>query len=219
MARLRAAIPKEYQGRLGDAAYLKVANAIMTNKDVAGLVEDNFVTFADTLKQGRYTVDEYLNAVLFTSLLLAGLNDVDAYARVFPKRIKRLTEEKREPLRYANAFKRTKLVSGMLEHAIIPAWILNQGAYQKAINTQVELMTTAKSEMVRCKAAEVLMTQLKKPETVEKREVQININTEIDSLQETIAKLAQKQLELIKNGSTTASEVVEAVIVDEKEAN
>lgn len=215
ISKLKAAIPKNYKRSISDSLYLKIAKTIKDNKDVGELIEDNFVNFADTLKDGRYTVEEYLNAIMYVSLILAGLSDKDAYARVFPERMKRLQKENKDVRVYTSAYKRTKLVSGLLEHCIIPSWILNQGAYQKAINTQVYLMENAKSEIVRCKAAEVLINHLKKPEEIQNQEIQININTEIDSLQDTLARLAQQQLELIKSGKL-ASEVVEAVVINEE---
>ena len=88
--------------------------------------------------------------------------------------------------------------------------------HQEAINTQAELMRSAKSETVRQKAAECLIMQLKAPEAA-KIEVDVNYsNSSIDDLRETTRALAQQQLQMIKSGAVTAEHVAHSDIIARK---
>ena len=104
-----------------------------------------------------------------------------------------------------------------MEQSLIPSWVLNQDAYQKAINTQVRLMTEAKSERVQAMAADSILTHLAKPET---EAPLINIDMRkgsgLDELKDALTSLAQKQKELIMNGVPT-KDIVEQVLVPKDE--
>lgn len=99
------------------------------------------------------------------------------------------------------------MVNAILEQATIPVWLLNQDAYQKAINVQLELMISANSEKVRTDAANSLLTHLKAPEK-QKIEMEVSVKREggIADLMESINALAVKQKELIAGG-VTAKEI------------
>jgi phosphopantetheine adenylyltransferase len=89
--------------------------------------------------------------------------------------------------------------------------------HQEAINTQAELMRSAKSETVRQKAAECLITQLKAPEAA-KIEVDVSYsNSSIDELRETTRALAQQQLKMIQSGAVTAEHVAQSDIIARKQ--
>ena len=96
------------------------------------------------------------------------------------------------------------LVNLILEQTLVPVWVLNQDAVQKAINTQVELMTSAKSEMVRTQAANSILTHLKRPE---KTQVELNLGevetSGMKELKDTLTALAIQQQELIGRGVGT----------------
>ncbi len=109
------------------------------------------------------------------------------------------------------------MVNKILERTLVPVHILNMDIHQEAINTQAELMRTAKSDTVRQKAAECLIMQLKAPE-VAKVEIDVNYsNDSIDELRETTRALAQQQLKLIKSGAVTAEYIAHSDIIGRKE--
>ena len=99
---------------------------------------------------------------------------------------------------------------------MVPTHILNAGIYQEAINVQAQLMTGAKSEMVRQKAAESLMTALKAPEAA-KIEIDIAYSSDIvDDLKATTRALAQQQMKLILGKGITAKEAAHSDIIAKK---
>ena len=99
---------------------------------------------------------------------------------------------------------------------MVPTHILNAGIYQEAINVQAELMHTAKSELVRQKAAESLMSNLTAPAAA-KVEIDINYNNDVvEDLRATTKALAQQQLKMILNGQSSAKEVAHSEIIAKK---
>ena len=96
---------------------------------------------------------------------------------------------------------------------MVPTHILNAGVYQEAINVQAELMHTAKSEMVRQKAAESLITNLAAP-ALAKIELEVNYNNDVvEDLRATTKALAQQQLRMIMNGQASAKEIAHSEIL------
>lgn len=93
-------------------------------------------------------------------------------------------------------------------------WVLNQDIYQKAINAQFTLMTTAKSEKVRSDAANSILTHLKRPE---KHQVELDIGVTdsagMKELKSTLAQLAAQQQEAIKSGTQT-QEIAHQQMID-----
>lgn len=201
--------------------YELVAKAAEGNEHAIKLIQDNFITYKKILDEGKYSVDEYLNAVMFVSFRMAGDSKQEAYRKVFPERYKRLIESGAEPKKIASftsAYSKTKLVVGITEQSYIPTWVLNQDKYQAALNAQYELMLTAKSEMVRCKAAECLIQHLKKPDVVDVPLININVNNDgIAKLENALTALAEQQLQAIQTGTPTKT-IVEAEIVTEEDS-
>ena len=106
----------------------------------------------------------------------------------------------------------------LLEQTLTPMWILNQDLFQKALNTQAELMTTANSEKVRSDAANSILTHLKQPET-KKIELDIGVkkDSSIDILRQATLELAAEQRLQIQAGQSTVKEVAEGSLVIENE--
>ena len=99
---------------------------------------------------------------------------------------------------------------------MVPTHILNAGVYQEAINVQAELMHTAKSELVRQKAAESLISNLAAP-AVAKLDIDINYSNDIvEDLRATTKALAQQQLKMILNGQSSAKEIAHSEILARK---
>ena len=97
---------------------------------------------------------------------------------------------------------------------MVPTHILNAGVYQEAINTQAELMRGAKSEMVRQKAAESLMTNLTAP-IAAKLEIDMTVSNtdQMEDLRATTKALAKQQLKMIMNGQSSAQEIAHSEIL------
>ena len=188
--------------------------------EVAKAVRDNFIGYCHVLSAGKYDTIDYLNAVIYVSYKLMGLNNQEAYIRTFPDRYARLVAKGtavKDLSAYVTAFAKGRLVNAVLEQTLVPTWVLNQDVYQKAINVQADLMANAKSERVRCMAADSLLTHLAKPEKAGPLiNIDINQNAGLEELKSTLVKMAKTQQALIKSGIDTKA-IAEQEIGDAEE--
>ncbi len=183
-------------------------NNMSTEPEAAEIIRDNFIGYTRVLADGKFKTEDYLNAVTYVSYKVMGETNQDAYKRTFPQRYAGLVARgatAKDISSYVSAYNKNKLVNSVLEQTLVPTWVLNQDIFQRAINTQAELMLTASSEKVRTDAANSLLTHLKKPET--KHELQVNVgmteNSGMTELKEMLTSLAQRQQDLIGQGVTT----------------
>lgn len=179
-------------------------NKVAVDDIMAGYIRENFVTYTSVMMDGKYTSEEYTNAIMYCTFKLMGLKNKDAYMHALPDRYMSLKSRgatEKEISAYVAAFHKGKLVSAIMEQALIPMWLVNQDAYQKAINTQVRLMTTATSELVQTQAANSILTHLAKPkDAVPQIAIQVNAGNGLAELQDSLIKISEKQLELISQG-------------------
>lgn len=179
-------------------------NKVAVDDIMASHIRENFVTYTSVMMDGKYTSEEYTNAIMYCTFKLMGLKNKDAYMHALPDRYMSLKSRgatEKEISAYVAAFHKGKLVSAIMEQALIPMWLVNQDAYQKAINTQVRLMTTATSELVQTQAANSILTHLAKPkDAVPQIAIQVNAGNGLAELQDSLIKISEKQLELINQG-------------------
>lgn len=192
-------------------------NNVSSDPEAAENIKKNFIGYSYVLQEGKFGTDEYLNAVKYVSFKLMGLSNRDAYIKAFPDRYQSFVQRGvsvKDQSSYITAYARGKLVNLILEQTLVPTWVLNQDAYQKAINTQVELMTTARSERVRAMAADSILNHLKKPDAVAPL---INIDMRKDSgledMKKALVSLAQKQQELIERGANTKDVIEQDLVI------
>ena len=193
-------------------------NLVTSDPDMAAYYRENFITYSKVLNEGKFTVDEYLNAVMYCSHRLAGETTKDSYLRVFPhkaaewlvKGVKTKTQDA-----YVSMYNNTKLVRKIMEQSVIPIWVLNQDKAQAAINVLADLMDNAESEKVRSDSANALLNHLKKPDNL-KVELDIGVKegSELANLQKVMAELAQAQLSAIQSGGVNALGIAESRIVE-----
>tara|TARA_R110002012_G_scaffold94704_2_gene229324 strand:+ start:560 stop:1300 length:741 start_codon:yes stop_codon:yes gene_type:complete len=215
---LQASMPKKFRHNVTDEMITFINST--EGDEFRDIYKENLVGFADVIENGRYKMLDYINAVKFVSYKLIGDSNTVAYAKTFPDRYQRLVD-KNTPTKtiasFSTAYNKGDLVHKILERTLVPVHILNMDVHQEAINTQAELMRTAKSETVRQKAAECLITQLKAPEAA-KIEVDVSYNnSSIDELRETTRALAQQQLKMIQSGAVTAEHVAHSDIIAKKQ--
>jgi hypothetical protein len=215
---LQASMPKKFRHNVTDEM-IEFINST-EGDEFRDVYKENLVGFADVIESGRYKMLDYVNAVKFVSYKLIGDSNTIAYAKTFPDRYQRLVD-KNTPMKtiasFSTAYNKGDLVHKILERTLVPVHILNMDVHQEAINTQAELMRSAKSETVRQKAAECLITQLKAPEAA-KIEVDVSYsNSSIDELRETTRALAQQQLKMIQSGAVTAEHVAQSDIIARKQ--
>ena len=195
-------------------------NNISNDPLIAEQIRENFMGYSRVLQEGKYKTEDYLNAVAYVSYKLMGDTNKDAYLKTFPGRFQQLMAQGRsdkEISAYVAAYSKGKLVNTILEQSLVPTWVLNQDLFQKAINTQAELMLTANSEKVRSDAANSLLTHLAKP-----KEVGPTINLDMREtsgmadLRQTLTQLARQQAELIASGVSPKTIAAQNIISSEE---
>ncbi len=201
---LRAVLPKHLQGNATQELADKINN-INLDPEVAEEVRNNFLSYTKVLQEGKFKTESYLDAVTYVTHKLMGYSNQDAYIRTFPDRYQALVARgisAKDLSAYVAAYHNNKLVNLILEQAIIPSWLLNRDIYQRAINTQFELMTNPDvSAKVRSDAANSILTHLKQPES-QKVELEVGVKHGggIADLVATMHQLAKQQQELIQRG-------------------
>ena len=189
------------------------------DSELRRVFRDNALTYSSVLSTGKHSLAAYINAVKFVSLKLMGDKASTAYSKVFPDRFQNLINKGASAsyiASFADNYSKTGLITKIMERTMVPTHILNAGVYQEAINVQAELMHTAKSELVRQKAAESLISNLAAPAAA-KVEIDIGYSHDIvEDLRATTKALAQQQLKMILNGQSSAKEVAHSEILAKK---
>lgn len=211
-----AAMPAHLKVSVTDEL-VDMVNNIAQDPEAGRVIRENFVSYSTVLREGRFKTEDYLHAVAYVSYKLMGYSNFESYVRTFPDRYTALRARNatdKDISAYVAAFNKNKLVNLILEQSLIPTWVLNQDAFQRAINVQMQLMMNSKSDMVKMQAANSLLTHLKKPE---KKEVQLNIgledNSGMNELRSKLRELAEMQQSMIHQGMKTR-EIAEQRIID-----
>lgn len=178
-------------------------NNIATDPEVAQVVRENFVTYSKVLQEGKFKTEDYLNAVAYATYKMMGLSNGESYARTFPQRnadhLARGLDAKTISA-YVSMYHKGKLVQSILEQAMIPFWLINQEARQKALNVQVDLMQNAMSEMVRTTAANSVLAHTDKPKDMAPLVAITVQDSGFDALKGALRELAQAQLNQVAQG-------------------
>jgi hypothetical protein len=199
---LRQALPRAQRG-MATAEVVERFNQAAAG-EMADQLRENFLGYMDVLQEGKFKIEDYLNAVKYVSYKVMGKSNRTAYSLVFPDRFTRLMADATlctEIDSYVTAYNKGKLVNLILAQTMVPTHVLNQDMFQKALGVQMELALTAQSEMVRSQAANSILTILKVPETAKvKIDVNVKNDNSIEMLQEMMARVASDQLGLINQG-------------------
>lgn len=217
----QAALPTVLKRSVSQELIDKV-NATLSNPDEFEAYRDNLLSYTRVMADGRFKMENYIDAVRYVSHKLMGATNIEAYSKTFPDKITRFAAQgvsAKDIASYVTAYNKSKLVNLIFEQTLIPSYVLNQDLYQKALNVQADLMMSAKSEKVRCDAANSLLTQLKMPET---QKVELNIGVKEDSaisaLRATTMALAEQQRQMVASGAMNAQEVAHGKLVVDVEA-
>lgn len=193
-------------------------NNIVSDPLIAEQVRDNFMSYTNVLKDGKFKTEDYLHAVTYVSFKLMGLSNQDAYFRTFPARHAALVAKgtsSKDISAYVSAYNKGKLVNLILEQTLVPTWVLNQDIWQKAINTQADLMVNAQSELVRTTAANSILTHLAKPKAVGPLiNLDMRESSGMNELRNVLTELAQKQRDLIASGTSSTKEIADQRIIE-----
>jgi hypothetical protein len=192
-------------------------NTTLADPEMYESYRDNLLSYTKVMADGRFKVQEYVNAVKYVSHKLMGATNIEAYSKTFPDKITRFAAQgvtAKDIASYVTAYNKSKLVNLIFEQTLIPSYVLNQDLYQKALNVQAELMVAAKSEKVRSDAANSLLTHLKMPET-QKVELDVKVKEDgsIGALRQATLELARAQRLAMEAGQVTAQDVAHSRVI------
>lgn len=218
---LICALPSKIRNKVSDEVINDINNLI-NDESLGDVFKENIVSYTSVLTEGKYSIQEYVNAIKYVSYKAMGDTCRLAYSKVFPERYAKWIENNLEDNKiasYISIYNKTKLVNNITEKMLIPSWLLNQDIYQKAINTQAEIMCNPKASFAaRTKAADSLLQALKRPE---EQKIDLNINQkDTDSmldLKASLKDLVETQKKLIASGCMSAKEIAERDLVIEGE--
>jgi len=205
-----------------NAELIAKMNSTLSDPEMYETYRENMLSYANVMQDGRFKLSGYIDAVKYVSLKLAGKTNTAAFEITFPAKVKDWDArgvEKKDQASYITAFNKSKMVTLIMEQSMIPSWVLNQDLYQKALNTQAELMMFAKSEKVRSDAANSILTHAKMPET---QKVTLDItqkpDSSINALRDATMELVAQQKATVLAGLQTAEDIAHSpVIIDNGE--
>lgn len=173
--------------------------------DGADLVRENWLTHANVLREGTYSLDQYTTAIKYVSLKQMGHTNQQAYSIALAERYQELVAKGYDDQRissHVSAYHKGALVQKLLAQSTVPLYMLYQDEAHKAIKTLVQVMTEPNASFkTRAEAADKLLTHVKRPEAA-KIELEVNQKqsdgmTELTTM---MRELAQKQLAAIADG-------------------
>lgn len=191
-------------------------NTILSDEVERDSFRDNIIGMSYVLKEGKFKLDNYVNAVRYIGFTMMGKTNQESYSLTFPDKMRRWLKAGKASKDISAGvaiYNKSKLVNLVREAAMIPAAIYNADVFQEAINVQANLMRTAHSEKVRSDAAACLIKELRREET---QKVELDIAVKEDSaiagLRETTAKLIAQQKDMLKANAMNALDIAEQKI-------
>ena len=208
---MQKALPRNMRTRV-DQTFVDKINKAITDPNTAEMLRDNIIGYADVLAEGRYKLDDYINAVKYVSFKTMGKTNIAAFVATFPDRYasyKANGTNDKDIASYITSYNKNKLVNIIYEQTLVPTHILNADIHQKAINHLAKLMTDSDvSYKVQSDSANALLTHLKRPET-QKVELDVGIkeNPLLDDMRTLVRQFSEKQLNSITSGESTAQQI------------
>ena len=192
-------------------------NTTTTDQILAEEVRNNFISYASVLREGKFKLEDYLNAVTYVSHRLNGDTQHDAYFKTFPTRYQNLMALGKTPKEISNyvaMFNKGKLVQKIQEQTLTPAWVLNQDMFQAALNTNYQIMMDDDvSPKVRVEAANSLLTHLQKPKEVTPAvNIDLRESSGLSELKKALGQLATQQQQLIEQGGSTKDVAAQRIV-------
>lgn len=215
------ALPEQVRKSVNPALIAQLTKTL-SEPDMFEHYRENLLSYTSVMKDGRFKLSNYIDAVKYTSHKLRGLTNLAAFSITFPDKIKKWAAQGvagKDVASYVTAYNKSKLVFLIMEQAMVPIHILNMDVFQQAINTQAEIMLdTDNSATARSFAANSLMTHLKPPET-KKIELDIGVkqDSSIQALRDATMALVAEQRLAISAGAMTAQEAAHAPVMIDNE--
>ena len=155
------ALPPQMRKSMNDATYYSLSTAL-SDPDELVRFKENFITFTTALKDGKYSVQQYIDAVKYVSFKKMGLTNLEAFKRTFPAKMERYNKVGKtiaEVNSFVSSYNATKIVSNIFDHSMVPIHVLNQDAVQEAINAHLKVLRHSTNDLAVVKAADSLLNQ------------------------------------------------------------
>jgi hypothetical protein len=191
---VQSQLPKN-QRPMVDESVLEEIQKLAEDPDYGEEFLDTYIDHLNVLKNvSKRTHDQYLNAVKFFSLVEGGHSLTDAYIKVFPDRFRTRKKGSSDPDKSvmradASRYNNTMLVNEIRKAATIPVQLIHRHLLHEAILEQANLMRNARSEMVRQKAADTLIRELK---PAEEHTLKLDVNDGASSVIEELRKATER---------------------------
>lgn len=203
---LKEALPRNLQTAASQSLVDKL-NTLAGDPEAAEVMREKTIGYAHVLKEGRFKVEEYINAVAYVSWKVMGFTNQESWKRVFPQRYQALVArgaDEKTISAYVAGYNRGKLVNLIYEQTLVPTWVMNQDIHQRAVNHLAHLMVNANSEKVQSDSAAALLQHLKKPDSL-KAEISIGVedHSGMSELRDMLTGMVEKQQSLIAQGVQT----------------
>ena len=216
VAELKDVVPNQHRSKI-TADFVDTINNMVADPDTAEVYLKNIITYSNVLQEGRFKLNDYMNAVLFVSHKMLGLSSMAAYQRVFPAKCQAMVARnvsQKDMQSYASAFNGNKLVTLIYEQTLIPDHIMYASVRHKAIAAQANLLQSSNEHVVQ-KAADSLMNHLKAPESAR---VTLDIGAKdtgvLTDLAGALNKLSSMQYEAIRGGHRNAKQIAHDDIIE-----
>lgn len=216
---VKAAMPAGTRSNI-DQAYVDKINAVLADPDTSEQFRDNFLTFSYVITEGKYTLQDYLSAVRYTSFKQMGLKNKEAYEKTFPDRMLKFAamgKSDKDISAHMSAYHKGKLVQSIMEKSAIEPWLLYQDAFAVGVRTLVDVCRKSTNDVARASAGNALLTHLKRPEAAKIKLDITTTDTSLDKLADMMGQFAAAQQQAIASGSASAKQIAHMPMVIEHE--
>lgn len=211
------ALPKSLRTSLKPEMVANI-NGLIKDPFIRDAYRENLISYTSVMKDGRFKMHQYIDAVRYVSFKLLGSSNIDAFTKTFPDRMQAFIDSgttDKDIASYVASYNKNKLVNLILEQTVVPSHVLNADMYQNALNVQASLMVSATSEKVRTDAANSLLTHLKVPESTKiELDVSVRDSKSIDELREATMRLVAQEKAMMLSGASTVESVAHRTIID-----
>lgn len=219
---LAQAVPSHIKAKV-DQSLVDHINGLVADPELAEMYRENLITYTNVLEKGKFKINAYIDAVRYVSFKCLGENNLKAYIQTFPDKYaawKASGVSEDTINKYVYSYNWGKLVQLIWQQAMTPFLLLNQAARQRALNVQLQLAETSKSDTVKTMAANSILTHLKPPEeNNHELEITITESSALTDLKDVVARMAKTQHEQLVRGTHTAKDVAHQSVVIEGECS
>lgn len=223
LEQFQAALPVKVKKSMNQQLVDQV-NSVLSDPNLYEAYRDNLVSYTSVMADGKFRLENYIEAVKYVTHKLLGCTNIEAYMKTFPAKYANFVAtnvSSKDIASYVCAYNKGKLVNLIMAQTLVPSYVLNQDLYQRALNVQADLMISAKSEKVRSDAAAHLMNALKMPEVVKvELDVGVKEDSAIAQLRQTTLELSRQQRLAIEAGAMNAEQTAHSkLVIDMGEAD